>query len=127
MSLEETMNERFKKIRKEKKLTQKAFAEKLNLSQNFIGQIETGLKSPSDRTVQDVCRIYNVNYEWLVYGTGDQYRNNDDHIRAIIDDILDGEDSIAKRAFYEFAKLDPSQWEALEQIMKGIMAGDQKN
>lgn len=121
------MKERFKKIRKDNKLTQKAFAEKLNLSQNFIGQIETGLKSPSDRTIQDVCRIYNVNYEWLMYGTGEQYRNNDDHIRTVIDNILEGEDTIAKRAFYEFAKLDPSQWEALEKIMKGIIAGDQKN
>ena len=120
------MNTRFKKIRKDCKLTQKAFAEKLNLSQNFIGQIETGLKTPSERTILDVCRIYNVNYEWLVYGTGEQYRATDDHVRAIIDNILDGEDSAAKRLFYEFAKLDNPQWEALEQFMKNIIENQSK-
>lgn len=120
------MNSRIKKIRKDLKLTQDEFAKRLNLSRNFVSQMEGGSRFPSDRTLSDICREFNVNYEWLTKGTGSQYRNNDDHIHAIIDNILDGEDTIAKRAFYEFSKLDPSEWETLEKLMRGIIEGNKK-
>lgn len=66
------MNCRIKQIRKDVlKMTQKEFSAKLGLSENFIWQIEKGDRTPSDRTVKDICREFDINESWLRYGTGD--------------------------------------------------------
>ena len=49
-------------------MTQKAFADELGLSENFIWQIEKGDRIPSDRTISDICRKFNVNPQWLRNG-----------------------------------------------------------
>jgi len=55
-------------LRKTLGYSQEKFAQKLNLSRNFINQIEAGKKNPSDRTILDICREFNVNEEWLEPG-----------------------------------------------------------
>ena len=63
------MNNRIKQLRKNfLKMTQKAFADELGLSENFIWQIEKGDRIPSDRTISDICRKFNVNPQWLRNG-----------------------------------------------------------
>ena len=42
-----TMGDRIKEVRKKQKLTQEQLAEHLDVSVEFIGQIERGLKLPS--------------------------------------------------------------------------------
>lgn len=60
-------------IRKDSGLSQSAFGEKLNLSQNFVWMIEKGQREPSDRTVSDICRVYGVNETWLRTGAGEMH------------------------------------------------------
>jgi transcriptional regulator with XRE-family HTH domain len=67
------VNTRIKLLRKNLDLTQEEFAAKIKLSRNFIAQIEIGTKEPSDRTISDICREFNVNEEWLRYGTGEMH------------------------------------------------------
>lgn len=65
--------ERILSIRKENKLSQSAFGEKLNLSQNFVWMLESGKRLPSDRTIADICRVFKINEAWLRTGKGDMY------------------------------------------------------
>lgn len=65
------MKSRFKQIRNELGLTQQAFAEKLEMSRNFIAQIETGTRIPSERTIKDICREFGYNELWLRTGEGE--------------------------------------------------------
>lgn len=65
------MNERIKEIRKMLDMTQAEFSSKIGLSRNFIAQIETGAKMPSDRTISDICREFCINKEWLLTGEGE--------------------------------------------------------
>ena len=44
------MNNRIRKIRKSLGMTQEEFSNALGLSRNFISQIESGTKNPSNRT-----------------------------------------------------------------------------
>lgn len=67
------MNERIKELRKALEESQDSFASKLNLSRNFVWMIEKGEREPSDRTIKDICRIYNVNETWLRTGKGEMY------------------------------------------------------
>lgn len=71
------MKDRFKELRKALSLTQQQFSDQLDLSRNYIAQIEMGAKSPSNRTIKDICRTFNVNYDWLAYGTGSMFQIED--------------------------------------------------
>ncbi len=62
------MKNRIKKLRKSLDMTQADFSSKIGLSRNFIAQIETGAKVPSNRTISDICREFNVREEWLRNG-----------------------------------------------------------
>ncbi|RXI57266.1 XRE family transcriptional regulator [Clostridium tetani] len=67
------MKNRIRKLRKSKGLSQKDFGESINLSQNHVSSLEKGMRSITIRTVDDICRVYGVNKEWLVDGTGEMY------------------------------------------------------
>jgi transcriptional regulator with XRE-family HTH domain len=50
-----------KKYRKEKKLTLKAVAEKANVSEGFLSQVENSVSSPSVDTLVNICNAIGVN------------------------------------------------------------------
>ena len=64
------MQTRISEIRKKAKLSQSVFAERLNLTKNYISLVETGNRVPSDRTISDICREFRVNEKWLRTGEG---------------------------------------------------------
>lgn len=114
------MNERIKTLRKSLGLTQEEFSIKIGLSRNFIAQIESGTKTPSERTLKDICRIFNVNYIWLTTGIGEIEAETDNSTMAYIDSIMASDNKTAKTIFKAFAKLNKSEWELLEKIIKTV-------
>lgn len=103
------MNNRIKELRTKllkerdnKKYTQKDFAERLGLSENFVWQIEKGDRIPSDRTIADICREFSVNRIWLETGVGEPFQPKDkrEELKAIFADVLSGRPS-EKNAFIE--------------------------
>lgn len=50
-----------KKHRKEKKLTLKVVAEKANVSEGFLSQVENSVSSPSVDTLVNICKAIGVN------------------------------------------------------------------
>ena len=67
------IGERIKKIRQSVGKTQQELADDLNLKRNTIATYEMGKSDPSDRTIADICRLYNVNEDWLRTGEGDMF------------------------------------------------------
>ena len=49
-----------KSIRKKLSITQYELAEKCDLSQTSLSQIETGVKRPSQRTISRVCTVLDI-------------------------------------------------------------------
>lgn len=82
------MVSRIIQIRKENKLSQEQFAKKIGLSRNFINQVETNKKNISDRTINDICREFSINEEWLRTGKGDMYKIPEDETAMIVSDLL---------------------------------------
>lgn len=68
-----TIGERIKKIRKTLQLNQVSFAKKINLKQAAIGLIENNQRNVSDRVIQDICRVYNINENWLLFEKGEMF------------------------------------------------------
>ena len=49
------------------------FAERINIDQSYVTQLTSGKRNPSDRTISDICREFNVREEWLRTGTGKMF------------------------------------------------------
>lgn len=92
-----SISERIKAIRKFYDKTQQDFADSLGLKQNTIATYEMGRLAPSDRTIADICRVYNVNEQWLRTGEGEMFLDlgPDAQLEKIFDQIqLSGDDTI---------------------------------
>lgn len=122
------MNERIKYLRKEiLDKTQDDFSSAVGLSRNFIAQIETGAKIPSDRTVKDICRVYNVNEDWLRYGKGEMFKEKTmkEELVELTDKLLSEEStSFKNRLVSALARLSEEQWDLLEGIIDEISKKD---
>ncbi len=70
------INDRIKLIRESVRLSQSEFAEKLNLKRNSISLMEGGKRNPSNRTINDICKVFNVSEEWLRTGEGSMISND---------------------------------------------------
>lgn len=49
-------------------LTKTEFAKRINVSQGLVSQMCSGTTKPSDRTISDICRVFNVNRRYLELG-----------------------------------------------------------
>lgn len=117
------MNERIALVRKSLGLTQEKFAEQVGLSRNFMWMIESGTRVPSDRTISDICREFNVNETWLRTGEGEMFNQitRSEKITAFLTDITADEGDDFKRRFVEMlAELEPEDWKLLERMAEKL-------
>ena len=117
------MNERLKKLRKELGRTQQEFADCLNVKRNTIATYEVGKSNPSDAAVNNICREFNVNEDWLRTGKGDMFikLSYSDEIAQFVGDLMSEEDdSFKKRLISGLAALDDNGWKVLEDFLDSI-------
>lgn len=114
------MIKRIIKIREYNGLNQEKFAEKIGLSRNFINQVENGKKNISDRTISDICRLFNVNEEWLRTGNGKPYLSQDDKLSSYIANIAFGDDDFIKDLIMVYMELDDTSKNALKKIASSM-------
>lgn len=112
------MNERIRQIRKELGLTQQEMADGLGVKRNTVGAYEVGYINPSERTISDICRVYDVNEIWLRTGEGEMFkpRTREMEIASYLGDLLGGGRSDFQRRFISvLAKLTPEEWDFIEK------------
>lgn len=114
------MKERIRAIRKEKKLTQVEFGEKIGVKGNTITNYENGLRNPTDAVILSICREFNVNEEWLRYGTGEMYRKKDTAFSELIAEIDYSDDEFLKNIITAYMGLDEDSKQALRKIAKSM-------
>lgn len=121
------MNERVKTIRKTLNMTQDQFSKKINLSRNYIALIESGDRVPSDRTISDICREYNINEKWLRTGEGDMYDLPEDRTAAIVADLLDKQCptyNLIINIIDKYRKLDPVSQSVIDKFLDDLLKGE---
>lgn len=114
------MNKRLKEIRKELKLSQEEFGDRLGVTKASISRLESGINNVTEQMIKSVCREYNVNYAWLKEGVGDMFISSDDSVANRIDDLLAGENETAKALFRAFAALDDSDWKVVQKVINEL-------
>lgn len=90
------MNERIKEIRASEGLTQAQFAEKLNLSRNYVAMIEIGQREPGDRTIADICRVFGIREEWLRDGLEPMRspKSREEEVAEMVGQALNGDNEL---------------------------------
>ena len=104
-------------------LNKTSFARRLGLSQPFVSQIANGSATPSDRTISDICREFNVSLAWLEDGEGEMYvqRSANEELALLVTDIMsDADDSFRKRFISLLMALPPEKWAAIEAFVEEL-------
>lgn len=117
------MNERIKKIRKAIGLTQQEFADSIKVKRNTVATYEMGRSIPSDAAISLICKQFDVNEEWLRFGTGEMFieKTEDEEISEMLADIqLSGSGSFKHRLAVALARLDDDGWKWLEEFVNSI-------
>ena len=114
------MNNRLKELRKELGLSGEKFGEKIGVKKAAISKIESGAVGLSDSNILAICREFNVNEEWLRFGTGEMFKDMtlDEEIISFVGDIQwDASNTFKKRFISAIAKLNDGEWKVLEKII----------
>lgn len=105
------------------------FARRINVTPAYISKLGKEPNStPSDRTIADICREFNVNETWLRTGEGEMFvkLSRSEEISALMGDILSGEEDFRARLIAALARLTPEQWQQLEGIAETLVREMQK-
>ena len=115
-----TVGGRIKELRLQLGMNQTDFSEKLNLKQSTIAGYEKDFRTVLDRTVKDICRVYNISYAWLVHGEGDMFMGEDSDIKVDIDRIMAGDSEFHKAIIKSIIALDDDQIIAIEKLITDL-------
>ena len=93
-----TIGERIKEIRKELKLNQTEFGERIGLKQTAIGMYENNLRRVGERNILLICKEFAVSETWLRTGNGQMFidMTQDEKIIALTAKLLDDKQSFKK-------------------------------
>lgn len=118
----ETINDRIAWCVKDNKLTKTAFSEKLNVSQAFISQLCSGAKMPSDRTIADICREFNISELWLRTGEGEPHiqRDEDEEFLEVMEQIHMSDDELIKRIIKAYWFMEDEEKAAIRKLIDGF-------
>lgn len=117
------INKRIALARKERNIKQEDLAKECGLTKNFISLIETGKRKPADRTIKDICRVLDVNEEWLRTGKGEMFveLSRKDKIIIWASEAMSGESEEFKNRFIDVLDaLDTDDWEAIAELAENL-------
>lgn len=124
------MHTRISKIIESLGLKKSEVAKRLGISGPFVSELCSGAKSPSDRTISDICREFNVNETWLRTGEGEMFVSisRDEEIEEFVGRLLHDEpDSFRKRLVSVLAKLTEDEWAILEEKARWLVNGNSED
>lgn len=109
--------DRIKLIRKKFKLSQAKFGEKIGISSSQIACYETKYRDLPMRVINDICREYNINKEWLIDGSGEMYSisKEDDELLQVMAELTVTDNKKLKKLVVMINQLE-------EQYLKSIYA-----
>jgi len=118
------INNRLKLIRVELGLSQDKFATSINLARNSVALMESGDRGMSERTISDICRVHNVNSNWLLTGEGEMFNEltADDELAIILSSLLSQNDSpdraeFKKRFITKMLQMPDPVWDHVENAV----------
>jgi transcriptional regulator with XRE-family HTH domain len=112
--------DRFLYVLSECKCSKSSAAEKLHVSAAFISQLCSGVRTPSERTLTDICDAFNVDPTWLRTGAGDNPFlpvSREQKITDILSKAISGHSSARDRLIRALARLPDEAFPLIEQYI----------
>lgn len=91
----DSINERFREVRKLLNKSQDAFASEANRTRSEISNIEYGKTAPKPEVISAVCNAHGIDRTWLETGVGEPFRekSREEELAAVFGSILAGQPS----------------------------------
>lgn len=125
-----TINERIALVVSECCKTKSEFASRIKVSGAFVTQLCSGASNPSDRTITDICREFNVNELWLRTGAGEMFqpRTREEEMEELFTRLWREDptsESFKSRFIAAALRAGPDAWAAWEKFFNDL-AGETK-
>lgn len=119
-----TTGERIKKLRKAVGKTQQTFADSIGLKRNTIATYEVNLQEASDRTISDICRVYNVSEAWLRTGEGEMFEelDPDEELMRFVGKLVKDDDDPLNRFARVLASMPSEGLDALKTFLDCLLS-----
>lgn len=123
-----TINERVALVVADTKLTKTAFAAKLNVSTAHISKICSGEGNLSDRTISDICRIFDIQEDWLRHGLEPMRaaKSREEEIAELVGSALSGSSDFKKAVIRMICSRSDDELKSLEAALMAVYEGIKK-
>lgn len=98
------------------------FAERIKVDQSYVTQLIKGRNCPSDRVIDNICRAFGVDEEWLRTGEGPMFVpiDKDKEFDRICMEIQLSDDEFIKDIMRKYWGLDESGKAIIRQMLSGL-------
>lgn len=120
----ETILARVRKVFAESGHSQTGFAKKIGVTPAYIWKILNKDDSmPSDRTIADICREFNVSEVWLRTGEGEMHIElpEDAEFDLIMTEIQESDDDLIKSILKAYWELPDTKKAAVKEWLDGVI------
>jgi transcriptional regulator with XRE-family HTH domain len=115
---------RINEIVKKSGLTKTDFAKRIGLSQSHVSRICSGETTPSDRTISDICRAFNVNRRYLEQGEEPMFLPELDPDTDFINALLENSDSpfvdVIRKILRVYVELPPEDQKKFDSFVDNL-------
>ena len=103
-------------------LSKSAVAEKLGVSPAFISQMYSGVRTPSDRTIADICRVFDIREEWLRDGLEPMRspKSREEEVAELVGSALNGDNNFKKAVIRMICSRTDAELETLNRALREI-------
>lgn len=99
------------------------FARKINVTPAYISKLGKEPSCvPSDRTIADICREFNVSEPWLRTGEGPMFieLDDDDEFTKVITEIQVSNDDFVKKMLKAYWRLPEEKKAVIRELVDGL-------
>lgn len=118
------MHERIKSLRRDLKMTQQEFADRLHIKRGAVANYEVGRNVPADSVVALICKEFGVSEMWLRTGEGKPYpeRGRLEELSYMAGRFLSSEPTEFQQRFAMMMySLTDEEWKLLEQKARALL------
>lgn len=123
----ESINNRIAWVIEQSGLTRTAFAERINVSQQHVSRIAKN-GTPSDRTIADICREFNISETWLRTGEGDPniQVDEDQEFQDVLTQIRLSDDVLIKRIIKAYWYMSDEEKKVIKKLIERFQKEEKK-
>lgn len=123
----ESINNRISWVIEQSGLTRTAFAKRINVSQQHVSRIAKN-GTPSDRTIADICREFNISETWLRTGEGDPniQVDEDQEFQDVLTQIRLSDDDLIKRIIKAYRYMSDEEKKVIKKLIERFQKEEKK-